>query len=106
MKLYLEIKADTNDADYVHKRSEIDEELLEKFKPLIAAIEKNGKNHGHNWLTSDYRREGEKGPHEMYSEFGEELVDWFSDLVPHGEYGVHSIRRIKLLKVLEEETLL
>lgn len=106
MKLYIEIKADTNDADYVHERSEISEELLEQFKPLIAAIKEKGKNYGHNWLTYDYNRDEEDGPYEMYSEFGKELIDWFRDFVPHGEYGVHSIRGIKLLRVESEETLL
>lgn len=104
MKLYLEIKADTNDADYIHQRSEISEELLEQFKPLIIDIKKRGKNYGHNWDTSEYGRANTR-PSIMYAEFGD-LVDMFSEFVPYGEFGVHSIRGIILLKVAEEEILL
>lgn len=104
MKLYLEVKADTNDADYVHERSEISEELLEQFKPLITAIKNGGdKYHHQNWCTSEYSR-GES-PDEMYSAFGD-LVDTFGEFVPHGEHGVHTIAKITLLKVESEEILL
>ena len=103
MKLYLEIKADTNDADYVQQRTEITEQEVEDFKPLIKAI-KNKKS-GYNWPDFGYTRKDEPTPVEVYSEFGE-LVEYFSEYVPHGEYGVHTIDSIKLLKVLEEVDLL
>jgi hypothetical protein len=98
MKLYLEIKADTNDSDYVTKRSEISESDLDRFKPLIEAISKN--RGGYNWQTSDY---GDTPPEQMYHSFPPELIEEFNDeYVPYGERGVYSIDQVKLLKIAEE----
>ena len=101
MKLILVVKADMNDADYVEESSEITEEELEKFKPLIAAIKAN-KGY-HNWETSEY---GDEPPEDMYPEFDSRLLEKFGDRVPYGQYGVHTIESIKLLRVVSEETLL
>ena len=100
MKTYLEVKADTNDGDYVCERTEISEADLERFMPLIKAIKKQRKK-GHNWCTSDYG--DEPPPEEMYESFGE-LVDEFSEYVPCGEYGVHTI--VSIIKLVAEETVL
>ena len=117
MKKYIIVKADTNDADYVTKKSEITDEQIEQIKPIIAALQfrrdklnedshKNWNQWLHNWETSEYGRLGD--PHKMYVETGiltEEQVQIFDEYVPYGEYGVHTIESIEILVVAEEEKL-
>lgn len=94
------VKGDTNDADYVTKVSVIDEEKLDRFLPLIKAINEFPRNprYGgrHNWPSSDYANETVS---EVYSDFDEELLEDFSYYVPRGEYGIHSIEGISILEV-------
>ena len=84
------IVADTNDADYITKISDITPGKLERFTPLIAEIAKKVKHY--NWDTSAYGDDEDK-PEIMYSQFAE-LVEEFGDFVPHGEGGVHTIESI------------
>jgi len=83
------IVADTNDADYVTKISDITPGELERFTPLIAEI---AKVKHYNWDTSAYGDDEDK-PEIMYSQFAE-LVEEFGEFVPHGEHGVHTIKSI------------
>jgi len=83
------IVADTNDADYITKISDITPDELERFRPLIAEI---AKVKHHNWDTSVYG-DDEDRPEIMYSQF-DALVEEFGEFVPHGEDGVHTIESI------------
>lgn len=122
MKLYLEVVADTNDADYVTSRNEITREEIEQLKPLIKAI---ALQKGHNWDTSEYARDSDR-PTRMYPEFisykegygpddedDYEARDWqndiinlFGEYVPYGEYGIHTIKSITVMEVQSEVDLL
>ncbi len=108
MTLYIDIKADTNDADYVREVNVIDRKTLDRLRPLIVAIKNQPPKPGyagtHNWETSDYG-DGTT-PYIVYAEFGEELIDIFSELVPTGEYGVHTIDEILVYERVNEEKLL
>jgi hypothetical protein len=84
------IVADTNDADYITKISNITPGELERFTPLIAEIAKKVKHY--NWDTSVYG-DDEDRPEIMYSQFAA-LVEEFGGFVPHGEDGVHTIESI------------
>jgi hypothetical protein len=83
------ITADTNDADYVTKISDITPGELERFTPLIAEI---AKVKHYNWDTSVYG-EDEDRPEIMYSQLAA-LAEEFGAFVPHGEHGVHTIESI------------
>ena len=83
------ITADTNDADYITKISDITPGKLERFTPLIAEI---AKVKHYNWDTSVYGEDEDK-PEIMYSQFAA-LAEEFGAFVPHGEHGVHTIESI------------
>ncbi len=115
----IKITADTNDADYVTEISSISDGDLNKIKPLIAAI-KNFKpyktrvdgldwSHSHNYPWGEHLpREdlGEKYPREIYKGFDEEVFQIFEDLIPHGEYGIHTIESIEIAPQIKWEKLL
>ena len=114
MKYEIIIRADTNDADYVTSINTISEEDLNTIKPLIEAI-KNFKpykrsewTHSHNFPYSEYTREdlGEKPARELYNEFSSEVFGMFEDIVPYGEYGIHTIESITITPFQEKTKLL
>lgn len=92
MKKYILIKADTNDADYVMKKSEITDEQLNSIMPIIEEIKKQkGK-----FETGECGNSAE----ELYSELNEYYL--FRDMCPYSEYGIHTIEDIIILVVAEE----
>ena len=103
------VEVDTNDADYVGKIVKVEDELAEKFKPLIEKIkqfkpyETTGRsgltwNHDCNFPCGECLREdlGEKTPMELYditeAEF-EEFRDAFR--LWGDDYGLHTIVSIR-----------
>lgn len=116
MTKYIYIKADTNDADYVSKLSEITEEYLDLILPVIQAIKefkpytstKNGSTwtHKHNYPYSECCRTdlGEKTIDELYGHL--EGNDLFYEFVPTFEHGIHTIVEIKIFNVESEYDLL
>lgn len=116
----LVIVADHNDADYMTETSDITDEQLEKFIPLIEAIKtfkpykvssksKLNWDHRHNWPGGEYGYRpdlGEKSREEIYSQFSSELIEEFSDFVPTSEGNVHTIKEITVLTITKEERLL
>ena len=103
-KTYIEIKADTNDGDYVLERTLIKESDLVKIGKIAKAI-KNCKI-SHNWAVGEYMDDDES-PEIVYAGIlTEDEIEWFDNFVPHGEYGIHSIEHIKILEVLTETNLL
>ena len=103
------VEVDTNDADYIGKIVEVEDELAEKFKPLIEKISqfkpyKSTGRHGSTWNHtcnfpfSECLREdlGEKLPCELYDIDEEtywEFIETFS--LYGGEWGFHTIKRIQ-----------
>ncbi len=115
MKKYIIIKADTNDADYVTKKSDISDEDLENIKDIVKAI--RGSKRNHNWPDGEYNEETladlypnfyELDRNEEYPEILAKTVtaEKFRNFVPHGEYGVHTIESIEILEVANEIKLL
>lgn len=101
MKKYILIKADTNDADYISNKTEINDEELELLRPIISVLKSQPKSY--NWVSSVYGNEAP--PEEQYVQSGlltEDQVDLFGDYVPYGEYGVHTIESIEIIQVLEQ----
>ena len=111
MPIIIEVKADTNDADYITKRTEITWEKVEKFKPLIEKIKEFSKEHPyvHNWPDHQYGTASNGSPAELYSEIDSEIVNEFSEeYCPYGEIGIHTIKTITVTEfdIIAEEKLL
>jgi hypothetical protein len=119
MKLVLSIKADTNDADYVTQQTVVTPEQIVLLEPIFETIKafkpyktktEDGKmdwTHKHNWpVGSEYMPRydlGEKDPKDIYAgKLTEEQVEFFQDLCPYGEHGIHTIVEIKVMEVADE----
>lgn len=116
---YLYITADSNDGDYVSQINKIDEDDLKSLLPLFEAIKNfkpysaKGFTHRHNWPHGDGEyipREdlGEKPLYELYEGvLTSEQIDFFNeDYCPYGENGVHTIKDIRVLTVIEDKSYL
>lgn len=108
MKLLI-IEADTNDGDYIHSLIDMDKQVdltMELVNKVTQAISKSSQRH--NWNISEYKRETEKDPQQLYKDIlTEEEIDTFDQCaVPHGEYGIHTIKSITLYEVSEKTVLL
>jgi|WetSurMetagenome_2_1015567.scaffolds.fasta_scaffold1651653_1 hypothetical protein len=119
MKHILIIKADTNDADYVHTIQEITldgvktiapiAEAIKNFQPYKSNLSGLDWTHRSNWPVGDCLRDdlGEKSPAEIYAGvLNEDQIELFMDLIPYGEHGIHTIKSIKILAVENETVLL
>jgi hypothetical protein len=92
-KIYeLVIEADTNDADYVTSTTPVSEMQIVAVK-LFAEMIKACPKH-YNWANSEYTDSNEH-PLEVYSELTEQAFEWFNDLLPYGEHGIHTIVSIE-----------
>ncbi len=99
----LVIKADTNDGDYIHnivliesaKQKKEIQELLERVVPILDA------KGDHNWETGDLGDSAEKYVSE--GKMTQADADYFCDLVPYAEYGIHSIEDIILFDVINKK---
>lgn len=107
MKIFY-VEVDTNDADYIGQLVNIDDEVAEKWMPLIEKI-KNFKpytgtaysgskwNHRSNFPIGGCCRYdlGEEDPIELYDITEEELEEFCESFNLYGgEYGFHTINRI------------
>jgi len=114
MKYCIEVKADSNDGDYVTTISVIEEEVLDRLKTLFEAI-KNCEEQN-NWPTSEY---SDGSPHDLYPQFTVpmepplkewdetcSLLELFEETCePYGEYGVHTIVSVYVYPAVEKERL-
>lgn len=113
---YFYVEVDTNDADYIGKIVEIEDESVEKFKPLIEKIKQFKPykaaglhdltwNHTCNFPHGECLREdlGEKHPCELYAineETYEEFIETFC--LYGGEWGFHTITKIQEITLGEK----
>lgn len=92
MEKYLVVKADTNDADYITQETKVDDTFdIKRLSKIMKVINANrGRWETHDWTKTP--------PTEMYKDkISEEDIEWFSDCVPHGEHGVHTIESVELI---------
>lgn len=116
MKQVIIIKADTNDADYITEETLVTDpkqieivtkmaRLLKEFKPY-----KSGTwTHSSNFPWNDNVREdlGAKPAEEIYKGLmPEEDLEYFKDMCPYGEYGIHTIESIRIITITEDTDLL
>jgi len=97
------IKADTNDGDYIHNIVTIEsardkkeiQELLERVVPVLSA------ESDHNWENGDCGNSAEE--YVAKGKMTQADAEHFGDLVPYGEYGIHSIEDITLYDVMNKK---
>ena len=95
-KFRIIIKADSNDADYITGDNSINERELEVVKRVSSKLITNG----HNWVTSEYS--SEENPFILYKDvLSKEDIEIFDDLVPYGEFGIHTILKIEVFPIPE-----
>lgn len=114
---YLRIVADTNDANYVERWTPLNypedsnyyaelekvvPRVLEGIKKKASDLKEEGKLcNFNNWPCGEYCREVLT---EFYSGYiSEEDLDFFNDLLPYGEYGIHTIESIEVVKIAASE---
>jgi hypothetical protein len=115
-QLLLLVEVDSNDGDYETNEFAIKEKELERVRPVIEAIAKfkpyKVKNRGIEWPHSrnypygDCHRDdlGEKSAEELYGHI--KGFEEFNEMVPQGEYGIHTITRCELREVVLKEKLI
>lgn len=123
MRKYIIITADENDADYIERKSLITDEQIEKVKIMVEAIKAFKPYKGKEWRVGDFwdcrhnyptreivkKDRGELSAEEYYIGKGKEIEDAFyvfDQFVPSNEYGIHTIKSVEILTILEEERLL
>lgn len=114
--IYINIVADTCDADYVGNLSLIDEQYYQKIQPVIQAIKDfkpyvvNKHNHDwthkHNFPDRENVREdlGELSATKMYGHL--DGFYYFYDLIPRSEMGISDITEITIIHASKVENLL
>jgi len=84
------VTADCCAADYVTKESRLTAGEVEDYVRPVVAILRTGQN----WNISQMPG---PGPQDMYEGIvTEEQLRGFDELVPYGEYGVHSIDKVEI----------
>lgn len=93
----LKIVADTNDADYETALTAVSMEEIQALLPIIAKIQPEA----HNWEN------GHQG--DLTVQYAgiltEEEIELFSNYLPYGEYGIHTIERIEYYPIPRREIL-
>lgn len=106
-ELYVYVKADSNDADYVTTFEKVSTcEELDLINRVANAVAKDPE---HRWFTNE-RWDPLEGndPVEIYKDYlSEDDVDLFNECyIPYDEYGIHTIEEIKLLHIESMDDLL
>jgi hypothetical protein len=122
--MLLVVRGDHNDADFVTKVTPITEKVLERFLPLIEAIEKfqpykgfsapvahrsrpSDKplewTHDHNWPVGEYGYREDLGCKTITELYGDLAQEFDDEYVPHGGeqagYSLHTIVEIFIVKL-------
>lgn len=104
-KLFITVKSDTNDADYVEKTSEISEEELAKIKPLIEKIKEYSKaNPDKNNFPWGYWSYPKMGDARDIYDIDDDLEEIIDNIMPSdpADVGTHSIKSIIVRCVVSE----
>lgn len=114
MKKVLIIKADTNDGDYITSEREINENFdMARLQKVVNAIKdfnamskqtNGGKWSDNNWPEHEYQ---DGSPGELYGKVltGDD-IEFFSNLRPYGEDGIHTIESIRIVEIFSDVDML
>lgn len=88
----LTIVADENDADYVNESHSVSGEELERVNRIVAEImQLSPTKDRFKWGKGELNNH-RNDPYILYGDIlTEEDIDWFDDLVPYGDDGVHTV---------------
>lgn len=116
IKYQVLVIGDTNDGDYVTQETILTDEAYDQLLPLLYKVAgilrqpiKHQTKHGpqlHNWPNGETLRDdlGELAPNDLYKDLlTEEEYETFDELVPYGEYGIHTITHIVCNHIAEQE---
>ncbi|HEX8586148.1 MAG TPA: hypothetical protein VF680_17280 [Allosphingosinicella sp.] len=100
---YIIVQADTNDGDYINKKTQITEDDIIKVKDILSKL--NIGSYDLSWGRGDIQDE-DNDPHILYPQLSEEEIEFLENYIPYGEYGIHTIESIEILTVVETEKLI
>jgi len=91
----LVIVADSNDADYVTSIQDVSQVILDDIViPIAAAIKNLDPKIWHNWPDMWNHRPGNKTLEELYPDIDSDKLQWFREMCPSIEGGIHTIESI------------
>lgn len=100
MKTQVFVEADYNDGDYVSQTTSIKESDLPRLRNIATIIK---KNNGY-WNTQHELGLGMDGPtisRKYDGILSPEDIEWFDGFTPFGEYGIHTIKTVQIISVVE-----
>ena len=106
----LYIEADTNDADYVTRLTDITSLTEEQMKELTYCINIIKKHFtqpwahfiGCKWNTREMD-DDESVEEEYKGELTSANIEFMEDYIPYGEFGVHSLQTIQIFNIDERD---
>lgn len=102
MTLYVRVEADTNDADYVEKFSQVRDGHVTLIRKVAEAV--GACTAPYNWPSSEYV---DGSVEEVYAAvLTEEDVDAFCDYIPQYGHEVHTIETIQFINVTDIDVLI
>jgi hypothetical protein len=106
MKTIVIIQADYNDGDILHQIKEnTSEKEIKLFRKVAKVIKEMNREH-HNWGIG-YCLEKDNDPRILYKgKLTKKEIEDMEDILPYGEYGIHTIYSIRILEVEKDEELL
>lgn len=107
METYALIKVDCNDSDYKYSFNKIS--TCEEIDLIVRVSEAVANDENHRWYTNErLDKETGKDPRIIYKDsLTEDDIDFFEEcFLPCDEYGIHTIKEIKLLQIESIEDLL
>jgi hypothetical protein len=88
------LKADTNDGDYVTSTSTVDVTAILKLESIIRNLKAAGEAYSITWGRGDMMGK-DNDPRELYKDvLTSEEIEWLDEMLPFGEYGIHTIESI------------
>lgn len=91
----LVIVADSNDADYVTSIEDVSQVILDDIViPIANAIKNLDPKERHNWPDMWDSHHGMKSLEELYSDIDPDKLQWFREMCPTAEGGIHTIESI------------
>lgn len=90
------IIADTNDMDYTAVVYKVTDEEVKRIRKITSVICEHEIRH--NWDMRNYESNAVPPYFAYYQELSEEDIEWFMQLIPRSENGIHTITCVLLIR--------
>lgn len=103
------VKADTNDADYITNITKWDEDEYMANMPMLRKVCNAIKKNRGSWPNGEMSGGRRGTTSTLYLETGlltAEEIEFFDEITPYGEHGIHTIESVKVVEIVSEEELL